>query len=248
MTPLPPPRPLLILKVGDALPHLRASQGDFEDWIAQGLSPLHLPTRILDPRQGAALPHPDSLAGVIITGSHAMVTDPVAWIARGQPWLLALIESGVPVLGLCFGHQWLAQALGGSVHFHPGGTEIGTVQIERQKAAEGDPLLSSLPPRFLGHAVHEQSIAALPAGAMTLASNAWEAHHAVRFAPRAWGLQFHPEFDQNAMRGYIEDGSQQLRRHGRDPKALLAAVRPTPVAAGLLRRFGDLVANPHLTP
>jgi GMP synthase (glutamine-hydrolysing) len=73
-----------------------------------------------------------------------------------------------------------------------------------------------------------------------LAGNAFEPHQAFRIGERAWGVQFHPEFDAPAMRGYVEALADDLRAEGADPEALRDKVQPTPSAAGLLGRFARL--------
>jgi len=62
----------------------------------------------------------------------------------------------------------------------------------------------------------------------------------VRFADRAWGVQFHPEFDATIMAGYLTERAEQVNAEGLDAQALLAQVKETPEAAALLRRFASL--------
>jgi GMP synthase (glutamine-hydrolysing) len=138
------PAALCIIKTGDTLPVLRERHGDFEDWIARGLAGQGLPVRTIDPRQGANWPAPAQIAGVVVTGSPAMVTDRADWSERTAAWLAQLVEEEVPVLGICYGHQLLAHALGGTVGRHPQGIEIGTVTVECADAARGDALLGAL--------------------------------------------------------------------------------------------------------
>jgi GMP synthase (glutamine-hydrolysing) len=80
-----------------------------------------------------------------------------------------------------------------------------------------------------------------PAGARVLARNDADPHHAVSFAPRVWGVQFHPEFDADVMRSYLMERRESLRSEGRDPEALLEDVRECRESSALLRRFGELV-------
>jgi len=235
-----PPRPLVILKLGDTLPELRERQDDFEHWIARGLGRNDLDLAVLDPRRGDTLPPPGRTAGVVASGSHAMVSHREAWSEAAGHWLAQAARAGVPVLGICYGHQLLADALGGRAHDHPLGREVGTVEVELLPEAEGDALMAGLPPRFAAQVVHRQSALALPPGAVALARNAWEPHQAVRFGEAAWGVQFHPEFDDDAMRGYVDALAGEL---GEDAAPRRAAVRPTPEAAGLLARFAALVAR-----
>ena len=264
-----PPVSILILKLGDTLPELRARHGDFEHWMAQGLrrSGLDLQLEVADPRPHAApptatdtspaphgnLPRRHGLptgaelaargAGVLITGSHAMVTDREPWSETTATWLADVVARGLPVLGVCYGHQLLAHALGGEVWPHPDGLELGTVQVETTEHAPSDPLLGDLPRRFQAQVAHRQSVRRLPAGATVLARNGFEPHHAYRVGECAWGVQFHPEFGPQASQGYLQHLADDLQRQGQDPQALTAQVTPSPEAANLLARFAHQVAQ-----
>ena len=234
------PRPLAIIKVGETFDDLRARRGDFEHWIAAGLGDTRLPVVVLDPRRGDTLPDADEISGAIVTGSHAMVSHREPWSESTGRWLARTVARGTPVLGICFGHQLLADALGGEAGDHPAGMEIGTVQIELRPEAAGDPLTGTLPPRFDAHVLHRQSALRLPAGAVRLAGNDFEPTQAFRVGSNAWGLQFHPEFDDDIMRGYVDHLAQPLRTEGADPAVLRAGVKPTATAASLLRRFARI--------
>jgi len=234
---------LLIIKTGRAISGIPASMQDFEHWTARaaGLSlDLCHTVTVID---GEILPEPARCSGVVITGSAAMVSDRHAWSEYVAQWLLQAIEHQVPVLGICYGHQLLAHALGGLVDYHPRGREIGTRMIHRAPAAQHDELFSCLPEHFPAHVTHMQSVLRLPPGAEVLAWNRFEAHHAVRFAPRAWGVQFHPEFTAEAMMHYLRIRSESLQQEGMDVDALHAAVTETEAAALLLHRFARLAAG-----
>ncbi|SEA17744.1 glutamine amidotransferase [Variovorax sp. YR216] len=235
------PRPLAIIKVGDTFEPLRERRGDFEHWIAAGLGDTPLPVVVLDPRRGDTLPDPAMLSGAIVTGSHAMVSHREPWSESTGQWLRQLVAHRTPVLGICFGHQLLADALGGEAGDHPVGMEIGTVQVELQPEAADDPLTQGLPPRFDAHVVHRQSALRLPKDAVRLAGNDFESTQAFRIGDSAWGVQFHPEFDDEIMRGYVEHLAEPIRAEGADPGAVEAQVKPTPAAAGLLGRFARIV-------
>jgi len=238
--PTPFPRPLLILKTGDTYESLREPRGDFEHWIADGLEAGGLPLLVLDPRQGDALPDAQDIAGVVVTGSHSMVSHREPWSERAAQWLAGVVESDrVPVLGICYGHQLLAHALGGEAGDHPAAIEIGTVQVRTTEAAAQDPLFAAMPERFDAHVVHRQSALSLPPKAVRLAGNDFEPNQAFRVGSQTWGVQFHPEFDEDAMRGYIDMLAATLE----NPTAVREQVRATPEAAGLLQRFAHLVAR-----
>src|SRR3546814_17012152 len=84
-------------------------------------------------------------------------------------WLREAAHAGVPVFGICYGHQLLAHALGGEVGDNPNGRKMGTVAVELLPAAADDPLFAGLPDRFLAQATHQQRVLRAPAGAPVLA-------------------------------------------------------------------------------
>jgi GMP synthase (glutamine-hydrolysing) len=139
------------------------------------------------------------------------------------------------VLGICYGHQLLAHALGGEVGYHPGGLELGTVPITLAPEAQADPLFAHLPNQWPAQVVHAQSVRALPPGAVRLAGNAHEPHQAYRVGTQAWGVQFHPEFSPAAMQGYVQQLAATLPT-GRTPPQ----VQETLQACSLLGRFAQL--------
>ncbi len=234
-------KPLIILKVGDTLPQLLSQFGDFEQWIATGLADSSLPVCVIDPRKGDVLPASGDISGAIVTGSHAMVTERLPWSEASAAWLAQLVEHEVPLLGICYGHQLLAHAMGGEAGYHPRGMEIGTTEVHR--LAVDDPLLGGLPDTFLAQTVHQQSALRLPPGAVLLAGNDFEMHHAFRIGSCAWGVQFHPEFGGASMRAYLQHLAPLVAKQGGDAVALEHAVQETPIAASVLARFADIVSE-----
>lgn len=232
--------PILIMKTGRTIAAVADEYGDFEDWIiaASGLPADRFLT--VPVHEGEALPDLASVRAVIVTGSPAMVTEDLAWIRQGEEFLRGAVRGDVPVLGICFGHQLLAQALGGRVDFHPRGREIGTTIVTRHDNAGADTLFRQLPQSFPAHVTHMQSVMALPQGASVLAGNAFDPNQAIRFADRAWGVQFHPEFNEFIMAAYLRERYSEIKDEGLDPEALLAAVAPAEEAQALLRRFVEL--------
>ncbi|MFP8780286.1 glutamine amidotransferase [Hydrogenophaga sp. RWCD_12] len=239
-----PSLPLLIIKTGSTHAHIRERLGDFDDWIAAGLREGGAATVQSHDAQADGLPAPpEQFAGVVLTGSHSMVSEREPWSEALVPWLQAAVEAGTPVLGICYGHQLLAHALGGEVSHHPDGVEIGTVTVERHPVSADDPLLGGLPARFPAQAVHWQSVRSLPANAVLLAGSAHEAHHAFRVGDRAWGVQFHPEFSDEALRAYLDGLGDVLAKEGLDATEIAGSLAPTPEAASVLPRFARLVLS-----
>ena len=138
----------VIIKTGSTFPSLQRRFGDFEDWKIDGcgLSAAEVP--VINVAAGETLPSVESLSGAIITGSPAMVTEHTDWMRVLSLWIAQAVECKVPLLGVCFGHQLLAQALGGGVDYHPEGREIGTVAIHLTDQGSQDALLGKLPEVF----------------------------------------------------------------------------------------------------
>lgn len=234
---------ILVLKMGSTLPSLKSRKGDFEDWIIAGLGLPPADVMVIDTPAGDPLPPVDGQAGIVITGSHTMVTERQPWSERAAAWLRENAQAGIPVLGICYGHQLLAHALGGVVGDNPNGREFGTVEVALATAAREDKLLGTLPGRIRVHVGHTQSVLELPPGAVRLASNPWDQNQAVRFSESAWGVQFHPEFDAEIVREYIARFESLLREEGQDADALTGATVDTPVGGTILRRFARLAMS-----
>ncbi|WP_027797396.1 glutamine amidotransferase [Paraburkholderia acidipaludis] len=240
-----PTRPLAIFKLDSTFPELSGTLGDFEDWFQRATVGHGMPVQIRDARDEHALPEPALLAGAILTGSACMVTARLPWSERLRLWLRRAVEAGLPVLGVCYGHQLLADALGGSVAARREGAEIGTISVARHATSDNDPLFAGLPQQFFAQSVHWQSVTRLPDQAVLLAGSEADPHQAYRVGENAWGVQFHPEFPMAAMRFYIETYQDTLRKEGQDPFRLGRHVQETPEAAGLLPAFAR-VCNTRL--
>lgn len=228
--------PFLILETGQPVPTMRR-HGGFPHWIRTAAGLRRDEAVVIDVERGAALPARDGFAGVIVTGSGAMVTDRHDWSERSAAWLRDAAHAGTPVFGICYGHQLLAHALGGAVGDNPNGREMGTIEVEVHAAAAGDPLFAGLPPRIRAQATHLQSVLRVPDGATVLAASERDTVHAFRWGRAAWGVQFHPEFSGMHMRGYVHARHEALTREGIDPAHLLHGVGAAPHARRVLRRF-----------
>lgn len=237
--PAKPAPSFLILETGQPIPSL-ARHGGFGQWIARAAGLRRDEVNVVDVQRTDRELTGDRngpVAGVLVSGSAAMVTDQRDWSERCADRLRAAVAQGVPVFGICYGHQLLAHALGGEVGDNPRGREMGSRPIQCTPAASTDPLFRDLPPSLLVHTTHLQTVLTPPPDAALLARSALDDCQAFRFGEHAWGVQFHPEFSVRTMRGYVAARADALRGEGSDADAIACATAATPLARRILRRF-----------
>src|SRR5262249_12724234 len=150
---------ILIVKTGEPVPAVRERWGQFADLIQETIGDAWTGGyRVAD--VGAEPPPPPSAVGAGgITGPAAGVPHREPWMLRAEAWLREVVAAQIPTFGICFGHQILAQALGGQVQKNPRGREMGTLLIERTGPA---PIFASLPDRFEAQVTHVDSVVRLP--------------------------------------------------------------------------------------
>jgi GMP synthase (glutamine-hydrolysing) len=146
--------------------------------------------------------------GVVISGSQTAVYDDKDWIHTLTAWARDLNAADIPVLGICWGHQFLAQAFGGRI-VDMNEYELGYRTIERVGT---DPLFDDLPDSFTAFETHSDRVAELPAGAVELARNDY-GNQAFRLGS-SYGIQFHPEYDLETAEWVVgkKDLSPDVRR------------------------------------
>lgn len=230
--------PLVLLKVGKTSEAVADERGDYDVWFREGLEAEEM--TVIRVPDGDPLPDVADVGAVVVTGSFAMVTDRAPWSVASADFLAAAVARGTPVLGVCYGHQLLADALGGAVDWNPLGRQIGTVEATLTEDGRTDRLLGGLGEPLVVQTSHRQVVTTLPSGATLLARSPKDAHHAFRIGENAWGVQFHPEFDHVVSRAYVSERAEAIASEGGDPDALLGGVRASGHGREILRRFGAI--------
>jgi GMP synthase (glutamine-hydrolysing) len=223
---------VLVVAAGSPGPKVRAAHGGFDRWFTEALGAA-ADVRVVEPA-GVASAGAD---GIVLTGSYASVTERAPWMLELGAVLLEAAER-VPVLGVCFGHQLLAAALGGAVERNPRGPEVGTREVALTEAGRADPLLAGLPPRLAVQQLHEDHVPAPPPGAVLLATGAHAPVQAFAHGPRLRAVQFHPEFTAARVRALCDEERAWVDRGGAGlHDEVVAGLRETPDANALLARW-----------
>ena len=188
---------IAILETGVPPAGLDETYGTYADMFAQLLEREGRTFKTFKTLAGELPPRDDAtLKGVVITGSPAGVYEGDPWIVALMDWLRAL-DVTVPVVGICFGHQVMAQAYGGHVEKSPKGWGVGLHQYEIQAHDLWHDLLGK--PADEGAirvaVTHQDQVVKKPDNAIVLAGSAFTPHGALYYTDRR-GLSFqcHPEF------------------------------------------------------
>lgn len=165
---------------------------------------------------------PGAADGWLITGSVHSAFDDLPWIAPLEAFIRAIHASGRPLVGVCFGHQIIAQALGGKVERAPVGLTLGVTRYEI------DGRIVDL------NAWHQDEVIHLPDGARVLGRSATCANAVLGYGDAIWTIQPHPEFSADFM-----DSCLRVFGPGEVPETLLAQAQDslsTPIASAQIAR------------
>jgi GMP synthase-like glutamine amidotransferase len=179
--------------------------------------------------QGEQIPALDSFDMLMAMGGPMDV-----WQEREHPWLVTekaairhwVTELDRPYLGVCLGHQMLADALGGTVG-PMAEPEIGVVEIRLTPTGLYDPVFGHLPEVIRGLQWHGAAVERPPPGAAVLAGNDHCAVQALRVGTRAWGVQFHVEVEASTIPKWaqVPEYDDALAHTGSSAASLEQAVR-----------------------
>ncbi len=169
--------------------------------------------------------------GFIISGSPASVNDESAWIRVLEERVRELHALKRPMVGICFGHQVIAKALGGSVGASPAGLRVGTITSILEDHA---PWMQPRQDVLRLYAAQEDHVTALPAGASALGGDEVCPITLYAIGNSVFATQCHPEFEQDFMQDLLEALPQHMTpaAHARGCAQILE-----PVDAKLMRQW-----------
>jgi GMP synthase-like glutamine amidotransferase len=194
-----------ILQTGLAPDTLSAEMGDYPDMFQRLLEGHGFTFKIWRVLDGALPPDVHAADGWLITGSRHGAYEDHPWIAPLEDFIRASYAAAVPMVGICFGHQIMAQAMGGRVEKFSQGWAVGATEYD----FEGRKLVLN--------AWHQDQVVAKPETAVVVGHNAFCANAALLYDDRMYSVQAHPEF-----RADFIDGLMRTRGKGLVPDPLLA--------------------------
>ena len=227
---------MLFVCCGDPDPAVAKHHGSFGTWFRSAIEP-DVSLHEVDARDSIAPAHLDGFDAMVISGSPHAAYEPHPWIPALETTVREAIRTrAMPVLGVCFGHQVVAQALGGRVIRNPRGREIGTKALRVSAHGRESAMLAGLPEPLHVQLTHCDTVAAPPPGARVLATSDHDECQAFEIGS-AWCTQFHPEITAEIIRAYLHARRPVITSEGLDADALLAEVRETDVGRTLFARF-----------
>jgi len=181
------------------------------------------------------LPDPGAAGIVVLTGSAHSITKDYPWLATLEDFTRKRCASGLPLFGVCYGHQLIARALAGREAV--GRAAVPEVTFAPIEIVKQHPVFAGLPNPFLVMSSHYDEAKKLPDGFELLARSRDCAVQAMAHRDRPIvGVQFHPEFDIAKSRQSVNDERESLIRLGLDPDALQAGIPDRRTGADVILR------------
>ena len=194
-----------ILQTGLAPEALAPEMGDYPDMFARLLDGHGFTFRTWKVVEGELPASVTEADGWLITGSRHGVYEDHPWIPPLEAFIRDAFAARVPVVGICFGHQIVAQAMGGKVERFDGGWAVGATEYD----FGGETLRLN--------AWHRDQVVTAPPGAKVIATNDFCTNAALLYDDRALTVQAHPEF-----RPEFVDGLMRTRGKGLVPDEVMA--------------------------
>jgi len=195
-----------ILQTGHSPDTLIGQMGDYDELFRKLLDGYGFTFETFAVVDGIFPEGAEAADGWIVTGSRHGAYEDHDWIPPLEQLIRDIRASGKPMIGVCFGHQIIAKALGGTVEKFDGGWSIGPTEYQM----DGETVVLN--------AWHQDQVTALPEGARVLAGNDFCENAILAYDDSIWTVQPHPEFSAAFVDGLI-----RTRGKGVVPEAQLAA-------------------------
>lgn len=190
-----------IIETGIVSPRNRELYGSYPQMFEQmiGSADASVTFNTVSIPAGEPLPEVEGLEAVLITGSAAGVYDALDWIAPLEDFVRTAHDRKVPMVGVCFGHQLIAQALGGTVRKSEKGWGLGRHVYD---VAPGNVVIEGT--RIALACSHQDQVITPPAGATTILSSDFTPHAGLLYGDTMLSVQPHPEFSVGFARACCE--------------------------------------------
>ncbi|MEM6621615.1 MAG: gamma-glutamyl-gamma-aminobutyrate hydrolase family protein [Pseudomonadota bacterium] len=196
-----------ILEVGRVHEDLIAAHGDYPTQFAQMFQSVDpsIEIEVVGVLDGALPTDPHAVDAWVVIGSKHGVYDPLPWIDPLKAFFRQAREAGVPLIGVCFGHQLMAEAFGGKAEKFGGGWACG---VHHYALHETPSWIDGSEKQMSMHAMHQDQVTLLPSDATCLASSDFCRYAMVSYGdpelPDAISIQPHPEFHVGYARDLLD--------------------------------------------
>jgi GMP synthase-like glutamine amidotransferase len=233
-----------LLQCGHLVGDLGATHGDYPILFRRLLSEFGVDLEVVDATTGGDLGAVDRFDGWLVSGSAASVYDDLPWIDPAAAFLREVVRADVAVVGVCFGHQLLATALGGRVEKADAGWGVGVHEYDVAGAwavpvagddVDPDAEQGEHPEHLALIASHQDQVVVLPDDAEVVAHTNHCPVGAFTVGPRVLGVQPHPEFTTGLSRDLTERRRDKIGP-ARADAALESLHRPVADAATWVAR------------
>jgi len=204
-----------ILQTGRSPDVLRGTHGDYNDMFVRFLDGEGFSFETYPVLDQVFPESAQTCDGWLITGSKFGAYEDHPWIPPLEELIRQIFAAKVPLAGICFGHQIIAQALGGKVEKFAGGWSLGAERYEMNGYADGIGVL----------AWHQDQVTELPGDAQVLASSQFCKYAALAYGDTVFTIQPHPEFNAEFMADLIDARREVLPDHVAD-KGLASLATP----------------------
>jgi GMP synthase-like glutamine amidotransferase len=232
-----------LLECDHVAERFRHIAGGYREMFAELLKALREPRlRVThyDICHGELPDSPDACAAYLCTGSQYSVYQDFEWVAALQQFVQRLHEAGKPYVGICFGHQMLARALGGQVALAPEGWGVG---VQDMAILRDEPWMDPPRPKCRLQYMHADHVLRLPEGGVPLGRSEHCEVTMFRVGESMLGIQGHPEFTAAYTEALIRARIERIGA-GRAQDALANLGQPTDAAvvAQWIAKFLDRAA------